>query len=176
MVQTRTGYQETRFHARNRSGQRPARTIRRQGPVRYRQSYEGRKWKAAEAISAYQKVVDEYPSSPYAPEAQFKIGKMLMAGASKGNQDNSNLDRALNTFADLRQSYPNSKAATEATKMISEIYTRDLQRTFDIAEFYLKKGQQDSARIYYREVVRKTGKGELHDRARNRLQSLQAAE
>ena len=139
-------------------------------------AYEGRKWKAAEAISAYQKVVDEYPSSPYAPEAQFKIGKMLMAGASKGNQDNSNLDRALNTFADLRQSYPNSKAATEATKMISEIHTRDLQQTFDIAEFYFKKGQEDSARIYYQEVVRKTGKGELHDRARNRLQSLQAAE
>jgi len=139
-------------------------------------AYEGRKWKSAEAVSAYQKVVDEYPRSPYAPEAQFKIGKMLMAGASKGNQDNSNLDRALNTFADLRQSYPNSKSAAEATKMITEIRTRDLQRTFDIAEFYFKKGQKSSARVYYREVVRKTGKGNLHDRARSRLQSLQDSE
>ena len=139
-------------------------------------AYEARKWKSDEAIAAYQKVVDEYPRSPYAPEAQFKIGKMLMTGSSKGNRDNSNLDRALHTFADLRQSYPNSQPAAEAAKMTTEIRSRDLQRTFDVAEFYFKKGQKSSARVYYLEVLGKTSKGDLHDRARNRLQSLQASE
>ncbi len=139
-------------------------------------AYESRKWKADDAIAAYQKVVDNYPRSVYAPESQYKIGHILMMGASKGNQDNANLDRALHTFEDLRQSYPTSKPAAEAATRITQIRSRDIQRNFDIGEFYFKKGETGSASIYYREVLRKTKEGTLHERARNRLQSINAAD
>jgi len=139
-------------------------------------AYESKKWKADDAIAAYQKVVDNYPRSLYAPEAQYKIGNILMKGASKGNQDNSNLDRALHTFEDLQQSYPSSKRAAEAATRIGEIRSRDIQRNFDIGEFYFKKGETSSASIYYREVIRKTRGGPLHERAKNRLQEMKTSD
>ena len=139
-------------------------------------AYESKKWKADDAIAAYQKVVDNYPRSPYAPEAQYKIGHILMMGASKGNRDNSNLDRALHTFEDLRQSYPGSKRADEATARISDIRSRDIQRNFDIGEFYFRKGETDSASVYYREVIRETKGGALHEQAKKRLQSIKPSD
>ncbi len=139
-------------------------------------AYESKKWKADDAIAAYQKVVDNYPRSAHAPEAQYKIGHILMMGASKGsNQDNSNLNRALHTFEDLRQSYPSSKRAGEASAKIAEIRSRDIQRSFEIGEFYFKKGQTDAATIYFREVLRKTSGGSLHEKAQKRLKSINAS-
>ncbi len=139
-------------------------------------TYESKKSKTNEAITAYQEVVDNYPRSLYAPEAQYKIGQLLMMGTSKGNQDNSNLDRAQHAFEDLRQSYPNSKPAADAAAKIAEIRSREIQRNFDIGEFYFKKNQTNSAAVYYREVVRKTSGGSLHDRAKARLQSIGTSE
>ena len=134
--------------------------------------YGAKKSKVDEAITAYQQVVDDYPRSSYAPAAQFQIGNLLLTGASRGNQDNSNLDRALHAFEDLRQSYPGTKQAAEAALKLTEIRSREIQRNFDIGEFYFKKEQGYSAAIYYREVLRMTKSGDLHEQAKARLKTL----
>ena len=124
------------------------------------------------AIAAHQKVVDDYPRSAYAPDSQYHIGQILLSSADRGNQNQANLDRALHTFQDLRQSYPSSGRANDAVKKISEIKSLDIQRSFDIAEFYYKKGQNSSAAFYYKEVLSKTSSGDLHNRAQRRLQTI----
>ena len=138
--------------------------------------YEKKKSKLNEAVAAYQRVVDDYPRSSQAPTAQLKIGELLLTGATKGNRDNSNLDRALHTFEDLRQAHPKSKPAARAGNRISEIRNRDVQRTFEIGEFYYRKGETKAATLYYNEVLRQSKGGELHDRAKARLQSLDRSE
>ena len=127
------------------------------------------------AIAAFQKVVDDYPKSSHAPEAQYRIGNILLTSAERGNQNQANLDRAKHTFEDLIQSYPNSARAGDARKKVSEIAGRDIQRSFDIAEFYFKKGQSSSAAFYYQEVISKTTSGDLHNRSQRRLQQLGGA-
>jgi len=128
--------------------------------------------KDAPAMAAYQRVVDDYATSSYAPEAHYRIGHILLASAERGNQNQANLDKALHTFQDLRQAYPRTKQAAAAEKKIAEIASRDIQRSFDIAEFYYKKGQSTSAAFYYKEVLSKNGAGDLHNRARRRLQEI----
>ena len=135
---------------------------------------ENRK-KDAPAMAAFQKVVDDYPSTSYAPEAQFRIGQILLDSAQRGNQNQANLDRARHTFEDLIQSYPNSSQAALGRQRISEIGSRDIRRSFDIAEFYDRKGQTASAIFYYQEVLKKTTSGNLHDQAQRRLRELNAA-
>ena len=127
------------------------------------------------AIAAFQKVVDDYPKASLAPEAQFRIGHILLTSAERGNQNQANLDRAKRTFEDLIQTYPRSPRAADARQKVTEIGGRDIQRSFDIAEFYFKKGQNSSAAFYYREVVSKTTSGDLHNRAQSRLQELGSA-
>lgn len=126
----------------------------------------------AKAIPAYRAVVDKYPDSSYAPEAQFKIGEILVKEANEGNQDQANLYRAREAFQDYLDQYPGHKRNAEARKLMSTLGARDIERSFEIAEFYEDKGNTSSARFYYQEVVRKTGSGELHDRAKARLAVL----
>jgi outer membrane protein assembly factor BamD (BamD/ComL family) len=127
---------------------------------------------ATKAIAAYRELVIEYPDSKEAPEAQFRIGKILLEEAKRGNQDQANLDRAREAFQDYTRQYPGHSRNAEARQLMSNIGGQDIQRSFDIAEFYEKKGDKASAKFYYEEVVNKTKYGTLHDKAKARLATL----
>lgn len=128
--------------------------------------------KVEEAVVAFREVVENYPSSPQAPEAQFRIGDILLEEANEGNQDQANLNRAKEALQDYLSQFPGHNRNAEARKMISNIGGRDLQNSYDIGVFYEKKGDFNSARYYYEEVIRRTKSGELHDKAQARLNAL----
>ncbi|MBK1833381.1 tetratricopeptide repeat protein [Roseibacillus ishigakijimensis] len=132
---------------------------------------ESRK-KADEAIAAYGKLVDDYPNSSNAPDAQFRIGEILLKQARDGNQDQANLERARSAYNDLLLAYPGSSFAPQAKQRIATIGSRDLQASYDVAEFYRKKGELDSAAYYYQEVIDGAAPGELRNRAAARLAAL----
>jgi len=124
------------------------------------------------AIEAFRTLTRDYPLSKYAPEAQYQIGALLLEEAKSGNQDAANLDRARNAFEDLLISYPGSKRAADAKRQIANLSSGDIQRSYDIAEFYRKKGQTKSALLYYKEVVRSSKPGPLRSKARAKITEL----
>ena len=130
------------------------------------------KRKTKESIEAYRQLVREQPDSPEAPEALFRIGKILMEDAERGNQNQANLDLAREAFNDYLIQYPGHSRNGEARNLISNLGGRDVQRSFDIAEFYLKTGKTESAKVYYRDIVKRTGSGKLHDASKARLKEL----
>ncbi len=130
------------------------------------------KGKAKESIAAYRQLVRDQPDSPEAPEALFRVGLIFMKEADRGNQNQANLDLSREAFNDYLIQYPNHSRTAEARRLIAGLGNRDLQRSFDIAEFYLKTGKTESAKVYYRDVVKRTGSGKLHDDARARLKQL----
>lgn len=129
--------------------------------------------KATDSIMAYRKVVADWPDSPQAPEAQYRIGVILIEEAKRGNQDMGNLDRAREAFQDYLTIYPNGARAGAARNQISSLGNQDVQRSLDVADFYKRKGDHESARFYYREVLKKHGSGPLHDQAQAGLKSLE---
>ncbi len=128
--------------------------------------------KIPQAVGAYREVVENYPASPQAPEAQFRIGEILLKEANEGNQDQANLNRAREAFEDYLSQFPGHRRNGEARQLISNIGGRDIENSYEIARFYEKKGDHQSARFYYQEVVRKAKSGELHDKAQARLNAL----
>jgi outer membrane protein assembly factor BamD (BamD/ComL family) len=128
--------------------------------------------KTKEAIAAYRKLVLDQPDSPEAPESLFRVGLILMQEADMGNQNQANLDLAREAFNDYLLQYPNHSRNAEAHKLIAALGNRDLQRTYDIAEFYQKTGKTESAKVYYRDLLKRSGSGKLHDQARTRLKEL----
>lgn len=128
--------------------------------------------KSKEAIQSYRTLVSDQPYSPQAPEALFRIGVILTAEADRGNQNQANLDLAKEAFNDYLLQYPNHSRNSEARKMIANLGGRDLQRSFDIAEFYLKTGKTESAKVYYRDIVKRTSSGDLHNKSVARLKEL----
>ncbi len=130
------------------------------------------KHKSKEAIAAYRQLVKDQPGSAQAPEALFRIGIILTAEADRGNQNQGNLDLAKEAFNDYLIQYPGDRRNAEARRMIANIDSRDLQRSLDIAEFYQKTGQIESAKVYYRDIVNSTKTGAIHDKAVARLKEL----
>jgi TolA-binding protein len=128
--------------------------------------------KARESIEAYRRVVRDWPESKEAPEAQYRVGMILVEEAKRGNQDKGNLDRARDAFRDYLTLYPNGSRASAVRTQISTLGNQDVERSFEIAEFYRRKGDNESAKYYYREVMKKHSSGSLHDKAKDRLQSL----
>lgn len=127
---------------------------------------------SAKAIAAYRDLVLEFPDSKEAPEGQFRIGKILIEEARRGNQDQANLDRARESLQDYLRQYPGHSKNGEARQLLANLGGEDLQRSFDVAEFYERKGDTASAKFYYEEVIRKAKSGPLHDQAKARLAAL----
>lgn len=135
------------------------------------QLYEG-KMKSKEGIAAYRQLVRDQPGSFQAPEALFRVGLLLMEEADQGNQNQANLDLAREAFNDYLIQYPGHSRNAEARKLLATLGNKDLQRSYDIAEFYQKTGKSESAKVYYRDIVSRSKSGSLHDQARARLKEL----
>jgi outer membrane protein assembly factor BamD (BamD/ComL family) len=124
------------------------------------------------AIAGYRLLVKDQPTSPLAPEALFRVGVILTEEADRGNQNQGNLDLAREAFNDYLIQYPGHSRNAEARKLEAGLGGRDLQRSYDVAEFYRKTGRLDSAKVYYRDIVARSKSGEFHDKAQARLKEL----
>ena len=134
--------------------------------------YQAKRNKSKEAIASFRKLVAEQPDSPEAPEALFRVGLIYMEQAERGNQNQANLDLARESFNDYLIQYPGHSKNAEARRMITSLGGRDLERSYGIAEFYQKTGKAEAAKVYYRAILKRTGSGDLHDKARARLREL----
>ncbi len=136
----------------------------------------GRVWQqdgnADKSIAAYQKISTDYATSAQAPEALYQTGEIIILKSERGNQNKANVDRARRIFTDLIQRYPGHRRAADARKRIAVLGGKDIQRSYDTAEFYRKKGKTQSAIFYYREVLRTSKSGPLSDQAKQRITEL----
>jgi len=129
---------------------------------------------AEKAIAAYRRISSDYPDSAQAPEALYQIGEVLILKTKKGNKNKANFDNATNIYNELIQRYPSHKRAADARKRIKSLGGQEIQRSFNVAEFYRKKGNNKSAIFYYNEVLRKSKSGPIRDQAKQRITELEA--
>lgn len=133
--------------------------------------YQSRK-EEKQAILGYRKLVNDYHDSREAPEGQFRIGKVYIESADRGNQNQATLAQAREALEDYLNQYPGHGRNAEARKLLSELGGRNVQKTFDVAEFYLKTGETESAKVYYRDVMARSGSGPLYQKSKARLAEL----
>ena len=126
----------------------------------------------AKSIEAYRQLVRDQPDSSEAPEALFRVGVVLTDDANRGNRNQATLDLAREAFNDYLTQYPSHARNAEAHKLLANLGSRELQGSFEIAEYYYKIHQFDSAKVYYRDVLKRAPAGHLHDASRARLKQL----
>lgn len=126
------------------------------------------------AIAAYQGVVDNYPNSPQASEAQFRIGSISKVAANK-SQDGGNLTASRDALTSYVATNPTGERAGEAKAMLEQVTTEQAAEYLKIAKFYEKQGKSKSAAIYYNEAL-KYGTTEAAAEARTRLATLANAD
>ena len=141
------------------------------------QYLRGRLWEqekqASRAIPIYRLVSRDYPESPYAGEALFRIGSILHQQSLKGNTNVDNSRRALEVFNELTTLYPIHPKAKEAEAIKGTISGYDIRRSLEVAKFYEKKGQLDSAVFYYNDILARTpSNSALHHTAKAKVNAL----
>ncbi len=110
--------------------------------------------KTADAITAYQKVVADYPEEKIAAEAQFQIGKLLTDASRAGNNDQAHLRKTREAYEEFLIQFPKDEMATAAIEQLSEIEAHEISKTFEIAQFYERSGKLKAAAIYYEDVLK----------------------
>jgi len=106
-----------------------------------------------QAIAAFQKVVDKYPETETAKEAQYQIFKLRGVTAEKSNspvKDRAQVEAGL----DFVNQNPEDQRANEIKSDLQSIDERSMEKLYNTGMFYEKSGKPDSARVYYREVVK----------------------
>lgn len=105
------------------------------------------------AIASFQKVVDKYPGTEFAKEAQYQIFKLRGVSAEKSNSPVK--DRAqVEAGIDFMNQNPQDQRAGEVRTDMQAIEERSMEKLYNTGMFYEKSGKPDSARVYYREVVK----------------------
>ncbi len=106
-----------------------------------------------QAIASFQKVVDKYPETETAKEAQYQIFKLRGVTAEKSNspvKDRAQVEAGL----DFVNQNPEDQRASEIKSDLQSIDERSMEKLYNTGMFYEKSGKPDSAQVYYREVVK----------------------
>jgi outer membrane protein assembly factor BamD len=128
--------------------------------------------KYTDAVDAYQLVLDNYPTSSMAANAQYQIGYAWMKSSISGDYDLGATKKAVDAFQDYLVRYPNSDKAVQAQENIRKLSQKQTQGAFDVAKFYETQHDSRAAFIYYNEVVREDPNSAQAQIAKKRIQEL----
>ncbi len=131
--------------------------------------------KYADAVKAYNLLIDKYPNSEMIESAQYQIGYAWMKAASQADYDQSSGEKSVEAFQDFLARYPTSEKAAAAQENISQLNARRTEGALHVAEFYEKQGNKKGALIYYSEVLRQNPTPSEAQIAKAKIQELQGA-
>jgi TolA-binding protein len=117
------------------------------------------KGNVSEALSDYQKVVDEFPKSELAPEAIVKQASLYHENKVNDVTRTESLTKAADLFFSVSEKYPDSEQAPPSLFMSGFIYANELQD-------YTK------AKAIYNMFLQKYPENELADDAKEELENI----
>jgi outer membrane protein assembly factor BamD len=128
----------------------------------------------AATVTAYQQVVDRYPSSDVAPNAMYQIGYVYLEASRNTGYDQTAAIRAQEAFDDFLLRYPNSEKAPQAQDNLKTLQGRKTQNSYSIAKFYDKQKNYKAAYVYYNEVVQQQPDSPEAQRAKQRMDEIRS--
>ncbi len=129
-----------------------------------------KKW--SEAITSYNKLIDKYPGSDFADDAQYQIGYAWYQAASQPDYDQSAAQKSIEAFQDFMVRFPNSEKLAQAQDYMLELSGRRVQGSMNIARFYESQKNFKAALIYYNDVVQQNPGSDLASEAKERVEVL----
>lgn len=130
----------------------------------------------AEAEKAYQKVVDEYPTSEYAPKARYQLARTSYRESQEQEYHMPSTDAAIKKFEGFVKSNPDDKLEYEANEVISELRQKKAHNLYETGLFYQSRSKPKSARIYYEDIVRNYPDTDHAEKAKERLAEIEKLE
>jgi len=124
----------------------------------------------AQSINAFESVVEDFPDTRYASEAQFQLFTLHGQEAKKSFSpvDMRQQREAGEDFLALHRNDPRS---TDVKATLGMLEDRASEKAFNVGRFYERSGNLKSAAVYYREVIKRPGT-KHYDDAQKRMAKL----
>ncbi len=122
--------------------------------------------KFIEARTEFQRLVQDFPGSPFFDEAKFRIGYVVFQQSHPLNRDQKETREALRLLEDYVESYPSSSMIDSARFYRNEAYEKLALKEFKNAQFYEKIDEPEAAVVYYRAFLNQFPESKLVDQAR----------
>ena len=126
------------------------------------------------AITAYQEVVDKYPTDPIAADALYQIGFSHMTLMREHSNDKSDAQNAREAFEDFLSGYPNHEKAAQAKQNLADLGNVQTGGSLKIADYYYGQKQFRAAVVYYNDVIRQQPNSPDSQKAKTRLDSIRS--
>ncbi|QSR85762.1 outer membrane protein assembly factor BamD [Methylacidimicrobium sp. B4] len=128
--------------------------------------------KYTEAIAAYSRILDKYPNSELADDAQYQLGYTWYVSALATAYDQSSGEKAMEAFEDYIVRYPLGDKVAAAREHLVLLKKRATLGSFNIATFYEKTRNYKAAFIYYSDVIRQNPDSEQGKIAEQKVKQL----
>lgn len=106
------------------------------------------------AEEEYSRLPTDYPSSPLAPEAAYRLGLTYYDQSLPAALDQTMTERAIAQFGLFETEHPDSPLVADAREKAAELRSRLAEKAYRGGELYLVLKNGASARVYFDAVAR----------------------
>jgi outer membrane protein assembly factor BamD len=106
-----------------------------------------------EARTEFDRLVIDFPNSPFAEEAHFRIGHGSYLSSNPPERDQSKTKDAIRELSGFIDDYPGSVFADSARVYIAKCENKLARKEYETARFYQKLEKYEAAIVYYRALT-----------------------
>ena len=126
----------------------------------------------SESRTAFEKVIANYPDSEWSAPAKYQLAIATSKASAGEDYDSTALKEATMRLKEFIRQHPDAAITEAATEQFEEFREREAKKNFDIAQFYEKQDKFQSAKMYYKIVVKNYPESSYMQRAKDRIESL----
>lgn len=123
------------------------------GALYYKGLYFKKKRQFAEAKSAFEKLLRSYPDSEFADKAEYQLAMCYYEMSLDPQYDQEYTAKAIEALRRFVKKYPDSTFRSRAEELIAELEEKKARHLLEVARFYLKQGNERSAKIYLQDLI-----------------------
>ena len=106
-----------------------------------------------QAVSAFEQLIDRYPSSPLVDDARFQLAQASLKGTFKPGYDPRATDQAIEQLGVFVQEYTASDLSGDAVARLQVLRERRAEHEFQVAQFYERQKAYQASLVSYRGIV-----------------------
>ncbi len=108
-----------------------------------------------EARQVYTELVEKYPDSRYAPQAQLMVAHIWATDRARGNRDMVNLANAREAYEEFSLRFPNHPAAGKAEQEAANVRRLLVEQELEVGRYYLERSREYNSAIFcFENVIR----------------------
>ncbi len=103
----------------------------------------------------YAQLVEDYPDSRYAPQAQLMVASIWASDRTRGNRNMVNLANAREAYEEFTLRFPNHPAARKAMGEAANVDRLLVEQELEVGRYYLERSHEYNCAIFcFEDVIR----------------------